>query len=209
MSPSGTLRCNSFSEEVTPTKTPFEYEMVINRPKLCELVIRGADVGLINKFRRAILRNVETLAIDDVIIEINSSVLPDETIAHRLCLLPIAPSSELLVDGEVSIPFTLEGVGDLTYKKKITSNNIVFGEGCRVSGISPFILQYLHIGEEIRVKGLVKRGRGCEHSKWCPVGAIHFVEIGTRVFRFRFENSGQLSNEEILRKGLYELLREG
>lgn len=213
LSPSGTLGCiNSFSDGVKSIKSiekPFDYEMIINRPKICELVIKGADLELINKFRRAIMKNVETLAIDDVIIEINSSVLPDETIAHRLCLLPITPSSDLPGGGEVSIPFTLGGVGDLTYKKKITSNDIVFGEGCGVSRISPFILQYLHIGEEIRIKGFVKKGKGCEHSKWCPVSAIHFYEIKPRVFRFRFENSGQLSNEEILRKGLYELLKEG
>lgn len=210
LSPSGTLGCiNSFSDGVTPIKSiekPFDYEMIINRPKICELVIKGADLGLINKFRRAIMKNVETLAIDDVIIEINSSVLPDETIVHRLSLLPITSSSKSL-DMESPIPFTLEGLGNMPYKKKITSNDIVFGEGCGVSRISPFILQYLHIGEEIRIKGFVKKGRGCEHSKWCPVSAIHFYEIKPRVFRFRFENSGQLSNEEILRKGLYELLK--
>jgi len=212
LSPSGTLGCiNSFSDGVTPIKSiekPFDYEMIINRPKICELVIKGADLELINKFRRAIMKNVETLAIDDVIIEINSSVLPDETIAHRLCLLPITSSSKSL-DIESPIPFTLEGLGNMPYKKKITSNDIFFGEGCGVSRISPFILQYLHIGEEIRIKGFVKKGKGCEHSKWCPVSAIHFYEIKPRVFRFRFENSGQLSNEEILRKGLYELLKEG
>lgn len=197
-------------------ETPFDYEMIINRPKLCELVIRGAELGLINKFRRTILRNVETLAIDEVIIEINSSVIPEESIAHRLGLLPIkadsglcGPHTENESCDKCSIPFVLEAVGDLTYKKKITSDDITFKGGCHVTGISPFVLQYLHPGEKICLKGFVEKGRGSKHSKWCPVSAISFAEIEPRVFRFRFENSGQLSNEEILQTGLYALIQEG
>lgn len=197
-------------------ENPFDYEIVIDNPRLCELIIRGAELELINKFRRAIIRNVETFAIDKVIIEVNSTVIPGEIISHRLGLLPIKvgrkffQSSKILEEiEENSISFTLESIGDLYHKKKITSEHIKFEGECKVVGMSPFILQYLHPGERIHIKGFVKKGKGSQHSKWCPVSSISFVELNPRIFRFRFENSGQLSNKEILQQGLYALLKEG
>lgn len=197
-------------------ENPFDYEIVIDNPRLCELIIRGAELELINKFRRAIIRNVETFAIDKVIIEVNSTVIPGEIISHRLGLLPIKvgrkffQSSKILEEiEENSISFTLESIGDLYHKKEITSEHIKFQGECKVVGMSPFILQYLHPGECIHIKGFVKKGKGSQHSKWCPVSSISFVELNPRIFRFRFENSGQLSNKEILQQGLYALLKEG
>ena len=208
-----TLSAQLSQEFCEPTEPPFEYEIIVNQPRLCELVIRGAGLMLINKFRRAIFRYVETVAIDVVNIEINSSVIPDESVAHRLGLIPIKLDSDLCdckanenCDG-CKIPFTLEAIGDLPYKREITSEDIIFEGDCHVIGISPFILQYLHPGERICLRGFVKKGRGCEHIKWCPGSGISFKEIGPHTFRFRFENSGQLSNEEILKQGLLALIR--
>lgn len=186
--------------------TPFEYEILLNKKTVCELEIRGAERPLINRFRRSIMRNVKALAIEDVDIEINSSVICDESIAHRLALLPLTFSGTVTTD--TSIPFTLKAVGDLPYKKKITSKDIVFEGDVEVTGVSPIILQYLHPGEEISLKGFVKTGRGREHSKWCPVSGVQIVKLRPRIFRFRFENNGQIPNNLLLREALSEMLQE-
>jgi len=49
----------------------------------------NCDVSLANTLRRIILSEVPTMAIHYVFIYDNTSVLPDEYIAHRLGLIPL------------------------------------------------------------------------------------------------------------------------
>ena len=53
------------------------------------IAIRDADVPLMNALRRIALAEVPAMAIDDVVMIENSSILQDEMIAHRLGLVPL------------------------------------------------------------------------------------------------------------------------
>lgn len=54
----------------------------------------GVDASIANAFRRILLAEVPTLAIEDVFIFKNTSIIQDEVLAHRLGLIPLTGSSE-------------------------------------------------------------------------------------------------------------------
>lgn len=52
-------------------------------------IIQGISIEMINALRRIILREIPTMAVDEVIILKNDSPLYDEILAHRLGLIPL------------------------------------------------------------------------------------------------------------------------
>ena len=54
----------------------------------------GVDASIANAFRRILLSEVPTLAIEDVYVYTNTSVVQDEVLAHRLGLVPLKGDKE-------------------------------------------------------------------------------------------------------------------
>jgi len=66
-----------------------EIEALKRDDKKIQFVVREADVPFMNALRRNVIADVPCMAIDEVVIIENSSVLQDEIIAHRLGLIPL------------------------------------------------------------------------------------------------------------------------
>jgi DNA-directed RNA polymerase alpha subunit len=72
--------------------------------------LTGIDASIANSLRRIMLSEVPTVAIENVYIEMNSSIIHDEVLAHRLGLIPIKVDPRLFEfkgDGEANSANTL------------------------------------------------------------------------------------------------------
>lgn len=124
-----------------------------------------ADIGesLANALRRY-LNHVPILAVEEVEITKNDSPLYDETIAHRIGLIP------------------LENKGDgKTPKMKIESKNEGFIYSGELKGsIKPVYdkipITYLNKNQEFEVEVITEIGRGIEHSKFSP-GLMYYRNV--------------------------------
>jgi DNA-directed RNA polymerase subunit D len=123
--------------------------------------------SLANSIRRYVSR-VPILAIDEVEISKNDSPLYDETIAHRLGLIPIVRDKS--IDGKKGATLKLnsnkEGFvysGEMVGKVKVVYDKI------------PITL--LDKEQEIEITSTVREGIGEDHSKFMP-GLIYYRDIG-------------------------------
>jgi len=210
---------SNFNMEFFDKSIPeLDYEVEIDQPEECKILIHGVNVGFVNLLRKTVMSRLYTMAIDLVEIEMNTTALPDETIAHRLGMVPI--TSQTLDDFEVfdacrcggigcercSVSFTLNVQGKSLHKQKVTSDDIRFsGSSCSVISGPPFTLFYLHYGERIFLTGKVQKATGKRHVKWCPVSGVVFKPVDKTTFSFHFESAGHLTNTEIIEQTLARL----
>lgn len=142
------------------------------------------------------LAEIPTMAVDLVEVEKNSSVLPDEMLAHRLGLIPLISKNcdqdvEYTRDCEcedhcarcsVTLSLHARCTGDeimCVYARDL----VVSGEranewvGSPVitdpEGNGPLICK-LRRGQELKMTCIAKKGIAKEHSKWAPTAAIGF-----------------------------------
>jgi len=124
------------------------------------------------------------MAIDDVIIIENTSVLYDEIIAHRLGLIPLKTDLDTFVLPEecdckselgcskcrASFTLEVESVDEpvMVYSSDLKGDSDVVP----VSGKIPIVT--LGPAQKLKLELYAKLGRGLEHAKWQPVSACAY-----------------------------------
>jgi len=154
-------------------------------------IVEGIDVALANALRRTMIREVPCMTIDDLFIFDNSSVIPDEVLAHRIGLIPITTDLD-----NYTLPEECECGSDLGCSKcrtvltldveveegtrTITSGDFV-SEDPKVVPASPDIpLTKLASNQAVRLEAYASLGKGKVHAKWQPVSMAvyqHIAEI--------------------------------
>jgi len=122
------------------------------------------DESLANAIRRYI-NHIPTLAIDEVEISKNDSPLYDETIAHRLGLIPLKMQKI-----EKNLPVLNISVNKrgFVYSKELKGNvGVVYGE---------IPITSLNKDQELELIATLKKGIGKEHAKFCP-GLMFYRDI--------------------------------
>jgi DNA-directed RNA polymerase subunit D len=176
------------------------------------IVVRFNNVPrqYVNSLRRLAISEVPTLAIDDVVILENSSVMHDEAVAHRLGLIPLRTDpGRFVMPHECDCKSTLGCskcrvllVLDSEANEKtlvVTSGELV-SEDELVKPVSkdvPIIV--LAPNQKLKFEAYARLGTGKDHAKWQPTSAA-VVKDGKDEDEtiLVIESNGALTAEEIL-----------
>ena len=158
--------------------------------------------SVVNAIRRTILDDVPTFAIEDVEIVKNDSPLYDETLAHRLGLVPIVTdlksynSRETCKCGgvgcalcEVKMGLKQEEVGF------VESSSIKSEDPKVVPAITDLPITKLFGDQKLEVNLKAVLGTGRAHAKWAPAHS-YLVEDKNKL-NLIIEPFGQLSGKDI------------
>lgn len=153
-------------------------------------IIKDSNASYANALRRIMLEEVPVMAIEDVEIRKNSSILYDEIIAHRLGLLPLTTD---LKSYNLPEKCKCEGKGCARCQVKLIlqatkGSGMIYASEIKSkdSAIKPVypkmpIVKLLK-NQQLELEAIAVLGRGKLHSKWSPCLVYYkkkpVVEIG-------------------------------
>ena len=183
------------------------------------LQLEGIDRSYANAVRRFCISEVPAMAIDDVVILENSSVLYDEILAHRLGMIPIRTDlsrynlpeecdcGNPLGCQKCRVLFVLDAKG--RDKVSTVASGDLVSEDREVRPVSESIpLVKLAVGQSVKLEAYARLGRGKEHAKWQPC-TVAILTDGKKegAFNLTVESTGALPAREIVLKAI-ELLEK-
>jgi len=125
--------------------------------------VKGASIPLMNAVRRTVMNSVPVLAIEELAIYENDSVMFDEMVAHRLAMVPLKTDSKSYKKGDkLKILLEKEGPGTV-YSGDLESTDPKIEVGDKKIPITK-----LKKGQKIKLEATAVMETGKEHSKWQP-----------------------------------------
>lgn len=155
-----------------------------------KFTLSGVDSSICNSLRRTMLAEVPTMAIDLVQVQVNTSSLHDEFIAHRLGLIPLVSENidnfefprnckctgycnECAVQFRLKVRNSERGVVDVT-SNDLRRSSQEAGDVRPADLDGPILLLKLQKNQEIDIICNARKGIGKEHAKWSPVATCSF-----------------------------------
>lgn len=158
-----------------------------------DFILKDVDLAVANSIRRVMMAEVPTLAIDLVEIDVNTSVLADEFISHRLGLIPLnsegveelSYSRDCTCDQycpNCSVKLELTAKCDTDSTMNVYASDLAkFHNGSKLGDPvirdaerkGPLICK-LRKHQELRITCIAKKGISKEHAKWSPCSAVGF-----------------------------------
>jgi len=142
---------------------------------LARFTLAGATPAFANAFRRAMIGEVPTLAIDDVRIYDNTSAFFDEMLAHRLGLIPLKTDLSTLSTQEkctcggagcpgCMVTFTLSVEGP----KTVLSSDLIAQDPHATAVYDNIPIVKLAKGQKLVIEARATLNTGRVHAKWQP-----------------------------------------
>ena len=168
--------------------------------------LKGVPLQYANALRRVCLNGVPVFAIDTVDIIENTSVLPDEGLAHRLCLIPL--KTDLSKYNESDKILLVLDSGESEETRSVLSGELS-SEDESVKPVSEKIpIVQLAPGQKIKIECYARLGRGTEHAKWNSSNISMLTDTDKDDEKIlTVESTGALNPEQIVLEGVQEVSR--
>ena len=164
----------------------------------------------VNSLRRLAISEVPTLAIDDVVILENSSVMHDEAVAHRLGLIPLRTDpGRFVMPHECDCKSTLGCSkcrvllvldSEANEKTQVVTSGELVSEDELVKPVSKDVpIVVLAPNQKLKFEAYARLGIGKDHAKWQPTSAavVKDGESESEVVLV-IESNGALTAGEVL-----------
>ena len=180
-------------------------QVITSDDRKISVKLKGVSSYYANALRRICLNGIPVFAIDTVDIIENSSVLPDEGIAHTLGLIPLKTELDAADESNSRVMLVLDS--EATENTKVVTSAELESKDQVVKPISNQIpIIHLAPGQRIKLEAYARLGRGTEHSKWNSAN----VSVLTNTdkddeYVLTIETAGSLEPKQIVIAGIEEL----
>ncbi len=176
-------------------------------PKKISVRLKGVPLQYANALRRICLNGVPIFAIDTVDVIENSSAMMDESIAHRLGMIPLKTELSRFNEPDSRVLLVLDS-GDKETSETVTSADLLSQDEVVKPSSNKISIAYLAPGQKIKVEAYARLGRGTEHAKWnsSNVSILTHTDKNNE-YDLTVETTGALEPKEIIIAGVDELAK--
>jgi len=190
--------------------TSHSIDIIQKEDQIITIKFNNVPRQYVNAIRRLSISEVPTLAIDDVVILDNSSVMHDEAIAHRLGLIPLRTALDRFVMphdcdckstlgcSKCRVLLVLDS--EANEKTRVVTSGELLSEDELIKPVSKDIpIIVLAPSQKLKFEAYARLGVGKDHAKWQPTSAA-VVKDGKNENEsiLTIETNGALTAEEVV-----------
>ena len=181
--------------------------------------LKGVPLQYANALRRVCLNGVPVFAIDTVDIIQNTSVLPDEGLAHRLGLIPLKTDLKRFNEpskcdcqsesgcSNCKVLLVLDS-GEAEESRAVLSSELSSEDETVKPTSDKIPIVQLAPGQQIKIECYARLGRGTEHAKWNSSNMATLTDTNKDDEKIlTVESTGALNPEQIVLEGVEEVSR--
>jgi len=181
--------------------------------------LKGVPLQYANALRRVCLNGVPVFAIDTVDIIQNTSVLPDEGLAHRLGLIPLKTDLKRFNEpskcdcqsesgcSNCKVLLVLDS-GESDESRSVLSSELSSEDETIKPTSDKIPIVQLAPGQQIKIECYARLGRGTEHAKWNSSNMAILTDTNKEDEKIlTVESTGALNPEQIVLEGVEEVSR--
>ena len=181
--------------------------------------LKGVPLQYANALRRVCLNGVPVFAIDTVDIIQNTSVLPDEGLAHRLGLIPLKTDLKRFNEpskcdcqsesgcSNCKVLLVLDS-GESDESRAVLSSELSSEDETIKPTSDKIPIVQLAPGQQIKIECYARLGRGTEHAKWNSSNMAILTDTNKEDEKIlTVESTGALNPEQIVLEGVEEVSR--